>query len=69
MLATLGGVGTARRLLHSHDLPSGFTTLWERGRLDLTIEALVVQPQFRDLFTADEIAIAHKRLDDLGYRQ
>jgi Protein of unknown function DUF262 len=68
MLATLGGVGTAKRLLHSKDLPVGFTRLWELGRLDLTIEALVVQSQFRDLFTTDEVAVARKRLDDLGYR-
>ncbi len=39
----------------------------EYGRLDLTVEAVVLQKPWRDLFTAEELATARKRLQDLGY--
>src|ERR1022692_1080580 len=67
MLSTYGGLGTAQRLLVPSEVHSGFTALYERGRLDLTVEALVVQPQFAALFTEDELQTAHRRLDQLGY--
>jgi hypothetical protein len=47
---------------------SGFSALYERGRLDLTVEALVGKPEFASLFTEDEIGTARQRLDQLGYR-
>jgi hypothetical protein len=68
MLSEHGGLGTAHRLLASSEVSSGFTALYERGRLDLTVEALVVKPEFASLFTEDEIEIAQQRLDQLGYR-
>jgi hypothetical protein len=68
MLSDYGGLGTAKRLLATTEISTGFTALYERGRLDLTVEALVVQPQFANLFTAQEIEIARQRLDQLGYR-
>lgn len=43
MLAEHGSLATARRLLRSPAVSDGFAALWERGRLDLTVEALVVQ--------------------------
>jgi hypothetical protein len=67
MLSSLGGLGTAHRLLATSDVSSGFTALYERGRLDLTVEALVVQPQFAELFSDYELEIARQRLRDLGY--
>ena len=68
MLSNYGGLGTAQRLLASTEASTGFTALYERGRLDLTVEALVVKPEFASLFTDDEIDIARQRLDQLGYR-
>jgi hypothetical protein len=68
MLSSYGGLGTARRLLASSEVSSGFAALYERGRLDLTVEALVVKPEFAGLFTDEEINIARQRLDQLGYR-
>jgi hypothetical protein len=67
MLSDYGSLGTAHRLLASSEIHSGFTALYERGRLDLTVEALVVKPEFASLFTEDEIGIAKQRLDQLGY--
>jgi hypothetical protein len=67
MLSTYGGLETAHRLLASSEVSTGFTALFERGRLDLTVEALVVRSEFAGLFTDDEIDIARQRLHQLGY--
>lgn len=62
-----GGLEAARRLLAKNNVSDGFTELYLNNRLDLTVEAQVVQPKFWALFTSDEIAIAEKRLTELGY--
>jgi hypothetical protein len=67
MLSDYGGLGTARRLLASSEVASGFTALYERGRLDLTVEALVLKPDFARLFTDEEVETARQRLAQLGY--
>ncbi|WP_179135858.1 hypothetical protein [Paenibacillus sp. 32352] len=47
----------------------GFTELWSRGRLDLTVEALVgFHEEFKALFSVVEIEAARKRLIDMGYK-
>jgi hypothetical protein len=67
MLSEYGPLGTAHRLLATPAASSGFTALYERGRLDLTVEAIVVQPEFSGLFTEMEVETARQRLDRLGY--
>lgn len=67
MLHEHRGVGTARILLQSPGVSDGYTALWERGRLDLTVEALILQPQWHDLFTDEERTIARKRLEEYGF--
>ncbi|PRW65238.1 GmrSD restriction endonuclease domain-containing protein [Actinopolyspora mortivallis] len=67
MLAEHGGLDTARKLLAGAAVSDGFATLWERGRLDLTVEALVVQPRFAELFSAEELRTAERRLEQFGY--
>ncbi len=69
MVVEHGGFETARRLLHARKVSDGFTTLWENGRLDLSVEAVVLQEPWSDLFTDEELAIAEKRLRDLGQAQ
>ncbi len=69
MIQDLGGLQTAKQLINDSKPSSGFTTLYERGRLDLTVEALVVDNQeWHELFTREELVKAEKRLVDLGYR-
>lgn len=68
MLAALGPLETARRLLHSPQISDGFAALWERGRLDLTVESLVLQHEFADFFTDEEREIAQQRLADYGHQ-
>lgn len=67
MVVERGGLETARYLLHAPGLSDGFTALWQRDRLDLTVEALVIKPRWRTLFTEEELAIAADRLRGLGY--
>jgi len=69
LLKAHGGLETARRFLHSPDYAPGFTKLWERQRLDLTVEAVILyEEKWHSLFTAEEIAICRKRLADYGYK-
>ncbi len=67
MLQDRGPVETAQYLIHTTKPSDGFTALWERQRLDLTIEAHVLQPRFEALFTDDERDICHQRLRNYGY--
>ncbi|HEX9201892.1 MAG TPA: hypothetical protein VF865_20210 [Acidobacteriaceae bacterium] len=68
LLKELGGFETARRFLHSPDYAPGFTKLWERKRLDLTVEAVILdEPKWHPLFTPEEMEICRKRLRDYGY--
>ncbi|MFO7285414.1 MAG: hypothetical protein LOD94_06340 [Gammaproteobacteria bacterium] len=69
MVVEHGGVEAARMLIHSQRVSSGYTELWERGRLDLSMEAMIVEtPRFHELFSPEEIEICRKRLADYGYQ-
>lgn len=67
MLDAHRGLATARILLHAQGVSEGYTALWERKRLDLTVEALVLLPEYEALFTDAEREIARRRLTDYGY--
>jgi hypothetical protein len=68
MLHDQGGLGTAQTLLHARQVSEGYTALWERKRLELTVEALVLQPEWRELFTPEELDIARQRLQQYGHQ-
>lgn len=67
MISEQGGVATARQLLHSTNVSDGFTALWERRRLDLAVESVVLKPEFEALFSDEEQEIARARLTSYGY--
>jgi hypothetical protein len=68
MLFAHRGVETARRLIHSLNISDGYTALWERKRLDLTVEALIYDNEkWHPLFTPEELAICRKRLRKYEY--
>lgn len=67
MLSDAEGVVVARNLINSSTPSDGYTALWERERLDLTVEYLVLEPQWAPLFTDDERKRSRKRLLDYGY--
>ena len=62
MLSKHGGIETAHRLLRGKEPQSGFTKLWACGRLDFTVECLVLKPRFRELFEDHELETARRRL-------
>ena len=67
MVEDVGGLEAARRLLKAGSVSSGFSALWEKGRLDLSVEAVVLQDRFAGLFTEEELDIARERLAEYGY--
>jgi hypothetical protein len=68
MLYEHQGVDTARILINSKNVSEGYTALWELGRIDLTVEAVIYDnPNFQPLFSSNELAICKKRLKDYGY--
>src|SRR5260370_42482825 len=68
MISDRGGLTTAKYLINSPKPSDGYTHLYERGRLDLTVEAMVVEDsRWHSLFTADELASAKKRLEEYRY--
>jgi hypothetical protein len=68
MMRENGGILTAKILINEKKIPDGFTQMYLRNRLDLTIEAIVIEPQFRALFTPEELQKAEKRLKECGYQ-
>lgn len=68
MLSEHGGLGTAKRLLASSGVSEGFVALWERKRIDLAVENVVLRSEFASLFTEDEREVARRRLSEYGYR-
>ena len=47
-------------------MQSGLTDLWLLGRTDLSMEALVLTPDFAPLFSDEERGRARARLDQVG---
>jgi hypothetical protein len=67
MLNDLGGLETARTLLHAANVSDGYTALWERQRLDLTVEAVILDRRWASLFTNEERESARQRLEAYGF--
>ena len=67
LVSEQGGFEAAKTLLTKGGMSYGFEKLWECGRLDLTMEALVLREPWRQLFSKEELETARRRLADLGY--
>ena len=59
---------TAKRCLSGNRISDGFHILADKGHLELSLEALVVDKRFTALFTDEEANNALMRLLDAGYR-
>jgi hypothetical protein len=63
MVLEFGGRSAAETLLATPDVSEGFTELFLRGRrLDLSVEYLVLTNPWRQLFRAEQLAVARERL-------
>ena len=67
MVSQEGGLQAAHTLLATSDVSDGFTTLWRKDRLDLSVEALILRSQWRSLFSEAELERARKRLAAVNY--
>jgi len=63
-----GGKAAADQLLASANPSAGFTELFLRGRenLKLSVEYLVLQEPWSCLFSDEQLAVARKRLREVG---
>ena len=64
-LKNYGGLTTAKRILNKSDkngITKGFIALEKVNLIELSVENVVLSPEFRHLFTPEEIAIAERRL-------
>ena len=61
-----GGLATAQRMLlpRNEGQRRGLDAILEAKRPDLTVEAIVLRPKFRSLFTTAELAAARERLGE-----
>lgn len=69
MIGNKGGVAAAKQLISKSGGTEGFTALWEQGRLDLSVEANVLKPEYQELFSEEERSICRERLLEFGYEQ
>jgi len=69
MFREYGGYQTTKKLLHPQGeaISDGLIKLWECKRLEISIEATVLQHPWNQLFTNDELATAKKRLEKLDF--
>jgi len=67
MVSERGGLETARFLLNAATVSDGYAALWERRRLDLTVEAAILVPKWAPLFNDQERRIAVDRLREYGF--
>ncbi len=67
MLGARGGLDAARMLIHAK-ASGGFTKLWELHRLDISVEARALKPEFSGLFSPEEIETCRARLRAHGWK-
>lgn len=69
MITDRGGLATAKTLINAIRPSDGYTRLYELGRLDLSVEAVVVEnKRWHDLFEPEELDRARRRLVQYRYK-
>ena len=68
MLSMKGGLVTAKQLIMQDKPTEGFLKLYEKNKLDLTIEYFVIQPKYNELFNEEEIKTSYNRLKEYKYK-
>lgn len=68
LIGEKGGLLAAKQLINKPGGTEGFTTLWEHGRLDLSVEAHVLKPKYESLFSEEERRLCRDRLHEFGYK-
>lgn len=60
-------VEVTRKLIHKEGGTSGFTTLYQNKRMDLSVEKIILEPRYRVLFTREDLRAAYERLKQYEY--
>lgn len=67
LLSEKGGVQAAKQLIRKDGGTYGFEVLWENRRLDLSVEAHVLKPEYHALFSEEDRALCQDRLKNHGF--
>ncbi len=67
MVDDRGGLAAARALINDGRPSEGFTRLWELRRLDISVEARALKPEYRPLFTRQGLRRCRDRLAAYGW--
>ena len=62
-----GGVSTAKTVLNDGKISDNFDWLVKKGRIELSLEALVADDRFSEMFEDDEVNACFELLCDNGY--
>lgn len=62
----LGGVEAARRIVGADTVSTAFVAQWEHNRLDLSVEHLLLDPEYEGLFSEQLVGRARHRLREHG---
>lgn len=68
LVGALGPLKAAKQVINKSGGTEGLTTLWQLGRLDLSVESYVIKPEYASLFSVDEISKCKETLLRLGYK-
>ncbi|HHK8526387.1 TPA: HNH endonuclease [Vibrio parahaemolyticus] len=69
MVAEYGALKASKQLLSGEQkITEGLKNLVMHSRLDLSVEASVIKPEWRELFERNELEVALKRLKKLDYQ-
>lgn len=67
MIMDRGAHATALHLVHAPKPSDGYTDLFLKKRLDLTVEALVLETKWQPIFTDETRRLARKRLAEYHF--
>ena len=62
-------VEITRRLIHKEGGTSGFSILYENKRMDLSVENIILELRYRELFNRDDLLAAYDRLKQYEYER
>jgi hypothetical protein len=69
LMASYGPITAAKILINMDGGSDGYTELWKLKRLDISVEARALKPQFRSLFSDVELSRCRNRLVASGWVQ
>jgi hypothetical protein len=62
LVASHGPLRAAKMLINMDEPSKGFFELWKLERLDISVEARALKPEFRGLFSNSELSMCRRRL-------